>query len=177
MGGGGACKDDVEDGLIFWGLRVVVFHRPGVASVGVYNSDGAILPGRASDKRPKECGDSIQAMPGIWVRGEEAYTRHMTGKGRSFKERYRERAICPECGKELARGSMVAHRQNQHGMVKGGRGSWETRKTGATIPGPTGWPFLQNQDQCPSQSKGVVAGRRHERRCGCNSGTGLSGKS
>ena len=30
--------------------------------------------------------------------------------------------LCPECGKYLARGSLVAHHQNQNGMTKGGLG-------------------------------------------------------
>ena len=45
------------------------------------------------------------------------------GEGRSFKERQRERVLCPECGKELAKGSLVTHRQTQHGVAKGRLGS------------------------------------------------------
>ena len=41
------------------------------------------------------------------VRADEAYTQRMTGKGRSFKERQQEPVICPECKKELAKGSLV----------------------------------------------------------------------
>ena len=29
------------------------------------------------------------------VRADEAYTRRMTGEGRSFKERQREKVLCP----------------------------------------------------------------------------------
>ena len=43
------------------------------------------------------------------VRSDEAYTRWMTGAGRRYKERQRERVSCPECMKELARGSLAAH--------------------------------------------------------------------
>ena len=53
------------------------------------------------------------------VRSGEAYTHLMKGEGRSFKERQREGVICPECGKEVEKGSLVVHHQNQHGMVKG----------------------------------------------------------
>ena len=56
------------------------------------------------------------------VRSDKAYTRRMTGKGRSFKEQQWERVLCPECGKELAKGSLVTHRQNQHGVTKGSLG-------------------------------------------------------
>ena len=48
----------------------------------------------------------------------------------------------PECGKELARGSMVTRRQTQHGVDKGGLVS--EGNTGATreiITEPTGWRF------------------------------------
>ena len=54
------------------------------------------------------------------VREDEVYTRKMTGAGRSYKERQRERVSCPECGKDLARGSLAAHCQTQHGVTKGG---------------------------------------------------------
>ena len=43
----------------------------------------------------------------------------MTGIGRSYKEQQWERVNCPECGKDLARGSLVAHRQKQHGVAMG----------------------------------------------------------
>ena len=46
------------------------------------------------------------------VSGVRAY-KAMTGEGRSFKERQRERVLFPECGKEVAKGSLVAHRQTQ----------------------------------------------------------------
>ena len=46
----------------------------------------------------------------------------MAGEGRSFKEQQQERVSCPECGKELPKGSLVTHRQKHHGMDKGGLG-------------------------------------------------------
>ena len=54
------------------------------------------------------------------VRAYEAYTRRMTGEGRIFKDRQKERFICPECGKDLEKGSLVMHRQTQNGVDKGG---------------------------------------------------------
>ena len=76
------------------------------------------------------------------VQADKAYTRRMTGEGQSFKDRQRERVICPECRKELVKGSLVADRQTQHGVVKGGWGRKETKKAGSMIPEPTGWRFL-----------------------------------
>ena len=56
------------------------------------------------------------------VRADEAYTRGMIEEGRSFKERQWERVLCPECGKEMPKGSLVMHCQTQHGMARGGLG-------------------------------------------------------
>ena len=53
------------------------------------------------------------------VQAYKSYTCRMTGEGRSFKERQRERVLFPECGKEVAKGSLVAHRQTQHKVAKG----------------------------------------------------------
>ena len=53
------------------------------------------------------------------LRSDKAYTRRVTGVGRSYKERQWERLNCLECGKDLERGSLAAHRQTQHGIVKG----------------------------------------------------------
>ena len=57
------------------------------------------------------------------MREDKAYTRRMKGEGRIFKERQREWVLCPECGKDLSKGSLVTHRQTQHGVAKGGLGS------------------------------------------------------
>ena len=57
----------------------------------------------------------------VGVRADKTYTRRMPGEGNSFKERQREPVSCLECGKELAQGSLVTHRQTQHGVAKGER--------------------------------------------------------
>ena len=57
---------------------------------------------------------------GIW--SDKAYTWRMSGAGRSYKERQRERVICIERRKELARGSLAAHYQTQHDVAKRGTG-------------------------------------------------------
>ena len=53
------------------------------------------------------------------VRADEAYTQSMKGEEGRFRERQRERVLFLECGKELAKESLVTHRQNQHGVAKG----------------------------------------------------------
>ena len=55
-------------------------------------------------------------------RADKAYTQKITGEERSFRERQRERVLCPECGEEIEKGSLVAHCQTQHGVTKGGLG-------------------------------------------------------
>ena len=54
------------------------------------------------------------------VRLDEAYTLRIKGEVQSFKERQQERVLLPECRKELVKESLVAHRQTQHSVVKGG---------------------------------------------------------
>ena len=46
---------------------------------------------------------------GAGNRIEEAYRRRLTGVGRSYTERQRERVVCGECGEVLVVGSMLIH--------------------------------------------------------------------
>ena len=55
------------------------------------------------------------------VRADEAYNRRMTGEGKSLRQW--ERVLCLECGKEMTKGSLVTHHQNQYSVAKGGLGS------------------------------------------------------
>ena len=52
---------------------------------------------------------------GLGLEIDEAYTRRMMVEWRCFKERQMERqqeqVLCTECGKDLAKGSLVTHRQ------------------------------------------------------------------
>ena len=43
------------------------------------------------------------------VRADEAYNRRMMRAGRRYKERQQDRVSCPECRKDLTRGSMAEH--------------------------------------------------------------------
>ena len=53
------------------------------------------------------------------VRADKAYIRRMMGEGRSYKERQRGQVNYPECGKDLVRGSLSVHLQNNYGVYKG----------------------------------------------------------
>ena len=44
----------------------------------------------------------------------------MKVEGRIFKEHKQEHILCPECGKDLAKGSLLTQSQTQHGVGKGG---------------------------------------------------------
>ena len=73
------------------------------------------------DEHPKDRWDGMPAFPGGRGTGRhEASNRSMKGEGSNFKERQQERVLCPECGKELVKGSLVKHRQTQHGVAKWG---------------------------------------------------------
>ena len=49
------------------------------------------------------------SQAGAGNRTEEAYGRRLTGVGRSYAKRHRERVACGECGEVLAVGSMSSH--------------------------------------------------------------------
>ena len=68
------------------------------------------------------------------VRADKAHTRNIMGEGRNFKERQRECVLCLECRKKLAKGSLVAHRQTQHGVAKGGSGKVSDEESGGNDP-------------------------------------------
>ena len=59
----------------------------------------------------KTVGVVCQTCQAVGVRTNEAYTWNKAGWGRSYKESHRERVICLECGRDLVKGSLVAHRQ------------------------------------------------------------------
>ena len=54
---------------------------------------------------------------GVWL--DEAYRRRMTGMGRDYTDRQRERVRCPECSKYMERGSLATYCQTQNDMTKG----------------------------------------------------------
>ena len=46
----------------------------------------------------------------------DAYNRRVTGEGDNYRQRLQRRTNCPECGDELAVGSLIMHRRRQHGV-------------------------------------------------------------
>ena len=53
------------------------------------------------------------------VQIDEAYMWRMTGEVPSYKEIQRDRVLCTDFKKYLAKRLMVAHHQMQHGVAKG----------------------------------------------------------
>ena len=77
---------------------------------------------RLSRKVQKNLGMVCQSgrVVGVWL--DKAYKHRMTGEGRSYQERRRERVQCPECGKYLERRSLATRRQTQNVVARGGSG-------------------------------------------------------
>ena len=80
-------------------------------------------------------------------RTEEAYGRRITGEGRSYAERQRERVACGECGEFLAVGSMSSHLMTRHGKASGWRQQWTPQTDGGA-----------ERTRCPSQKRGGRGG-------------------
>ena len=67
---------------------------------------------------------------GAGNRAKEAYSRRITGVGRSFAERQRERVACKECGEVIAVGSMSSHLMTWHGKAAARRHLWAPQTDG-----------------------------------------------
>ena len=67
---------------------------------------------------------------------EEAHRRKMTGEGPTYQKRQKERIKCGDCGKEMAAGSLEAHRMIQYGKVKADKWSWNKADTGGGKQNP-----------------------------------------
>ena len=61
---------------------------------------------------------TMTCFPGSMRTGlsNQAYERRVTGQGDSYRQRLHRRLPCPECGKNLAVGSLTHHRRRQHGV-------------------------------------------------------------
>ena len=67
------------------------------------------------------------------------------------------------------------HRQNQHGVAKGGLGQYGDEEGGSNNPRTFRMSFSENAGPSPYPVEGVVDGRRRGNPCGYTSGTGASG--
>ena len=63
-------------------------------------------------------------------RSAEGYRRQVTGEGKYFRERQKERVACGECGVEIAAGSLSGHLMTQHGKAAPRQHLWAPQTTG-----------------------------------------------
>ena len=96
------------------------------------------------------------------VQADKAYTRWMIGVRKSYKEQHRQRVNCLECRKDLARGSLAAHRQTQYGVVKGGLGKEGNGEGGGNDPRTYRMSFTAKAGKrpCPVEGCSVRAATR-----------------
>ena len=87
----------------------------------------------------------------------------MIGKGLSFKERHQERVLCPEYGKEVSKGSLVAHHQNKHGVTKDSLVQECDEVAEGDNPSTYRMEFTAKSVPRPCLVEGVVARRRRRR--------------
>ena len=69
---------------------------------------------RINDGKKVRMACSQCHTPHTWSTG--AYTRQMMVRGILYRDWLRQRVQCPECGFDLAAGSLTPHRQRQHGF-------------------------------------------------------------
>ena len=78
----------------------------------------------------------------------------MKGVGRRYKEKQQKRVNCPECGKDLGRGSMDVHRQTQHSVARGGAVKEVERDGGGNKPREYNMVFLTKEVKSPCPVEG-----------------------
>ena len=61
---------------------------------------------------------------GAGNRTEAGYSRRLTGVGKTYAERQRERVACGECGTVIVAGSILSHLMTQHGKAATWRHLW-----------------------------------------------------
>lgn len=92
---------------------------------------------------------AMTCFPGH-IRGpisDEAYRRRMEGEGDSYRARQRRRVSCPECGRDLAAGSLSQHLLSQHGMA--GSIPWNVVPPPAPRQYRVSFPRISTSRSCP----------------------------
>ena len=67
---------------------------------------------------------------GAGNRTEAGYSRRLTGVGKTYTERQRERVACGECGTVITAGSMSSHTMTRHGKAATRRHLWAPQTNG-----------------------------------------------
>ena len=82
-------------------------------------------------------------------RTEEAYGWRVTGMGRSYAERQRERVELGECGEVLAVGSMLSHLMTRQGKAAARRQRWTPQADGGPRTYKMSFPSKGGPRRCP----------------------------
>ena len=95
---------------------------------------------------------------GAGNRTEAAYSRRLTGLGKTYAERQRERVACGECGAVIAVGSMLSHLMTRHGKAATGRHLWATQTNWNPRTYKMHFPAKGGPRRCPvERCPGVLA--------------------
>ena len=96
-----------------------------------------------------------------------AYGRRITGEGRSYRERQRDRVACEDCGEQLVVASLSSHLMTRHGRAAGQRRQWTTPAKGRvpqeywiSFPAKVG-PRTCPVEGCPGKMAMTTAMRVH----------------
>ena len=109
------------------------------------------------DKLLQDRGDGVKTMPVSRCAGRQGLHPEDDREGRRFKERERERererVLCPEYRKDMVKGSLVTHHQNQHGMAKRGLGPEGDKAEGGDNPRTyrMAFPTKEGPRPCPAE--------------------------
>ena len=93
-------------------------------------------------------GMVFQLCRAVEVRADEAYKHWMTGEGQGYQEMKRERFQCPECRKDLARGSLDFHQENP--ACRGERGVGQKGNEGDRFDKPRTFSMTFPEKSGPS---------------------------
>ena len=99
---GHACLN-VQEAFFYVDDRMVASTEPGWLQTLVDTLKGIINRVGLRTNVQKTVGMVCQPCRVVGVRAYEAYKLWMTGEGRSYQERQRERVQCMECRKDLSR--------------------------------------------------------------------------
>ena len=82
-------------------------------------------------------------------RTKEAYSWRITGVGRSYTERQRERVACEECGEVIVVESMLSHMVTRNGKAEARRHLWAPQTDGGPMTYKTSFPEKGVRRHCP----------------------------
>ena len=85
---------------------------------------------------------------GAGNRTEAAYSRRLTGLGKSYVERQQERVAYEECGELIAFGFMSSHLMTRHGKAATRRHLWAPQTDGGPRTNKMSFPSKGGRRRC-----------------------------